>query len=398
MKNDYSTPILNDAGGDIEKKWYIYYKVFNPITNQMVKIRDYATLHSIKNVEQRRKVAMEKLNDISKKLAIGWRPFVVSRVKSELTYDFEKKFNKKILSNNSFEAVVSEYIQSAKITEKSKPEIISKSRSFNAFLKSCEKENLQISLIDNPTIVKFFEKLILENQLCNRTYNKYKQYLYKIWEFAINNNYCKVNIIANIPECSRVVDEAAYPISDSDRKKLMDRIAVDPQLELACNLELLCFLRPQFEVRLLKIGMIDFEKSVICVPPELAKNTNPKNKRGKMPTMPRQLLMYMLQVHRLDQYPKDYYVFSKNGLPGEKPISKNNLPNRFRAIRKELGLPDHYKLYSFKHTGVGKMFDLSFSPNEICKQAGWTTAYMIDVYTKHKEKQRNDNVMNNFVF
>lgn len=398
MKTDYSVPILNDCGGDVNRKWYIYYKVFDPIKNKVVVIRDYAGLHKEKDAKKRRNIALYKLKEIHDKLVKGWRPFAVSSVESELLYHFESRYRKKVLANNSFEAIVSEYLKNAKITEKSKPEIKSKSRGFNSFLVSLKKDADQMALIDNATMLRFFDFLANDKKLCAVTYNKYKQCLSNIWDFAVKQTYCAVNIVTNIPECSRIVDQAAYPITDSDRKLLMERIKDDPQLELACNLELLCFLRPQFELRLLKIGMIDFDKSVIHVPPDLAKNTNPNRKRGKMPTIPRQLLRYMIEVHHLDRYPKDYYVFGKNRQPCIEPIGKNNIPTRFRKIREELGLPKCYKLYSFKHTGVGKMLDLNFHQNEIMKQAGWTTGYMIDVYTKHKERQRNDNIMNNFVF
>jgi hypothetical protein len=59
-------------------------------------------------------------------------------------------------------------------------------------------------------------------------------------------------------------------------------------------------------------------------------------------------------------------------------------------------LPSYYKLYSFKHTGVVALMDMNFHPNEIAQQAGWSTTYMLDVYTRHKKVSANKNIFENF--
>jgi len=265
-------------------------------------------------------------------------------------------------------------------------------------LKSKHLDNSQISLIDNKIVIAFFQFLIDELKLCGATVKKYKHTLLYFWDYVVEKKYAVVNVITNIPDCDRVNDEAAKPIRKEDLEKLWKYIQRDPQLELACKLELFCLMRPGREIRLLKVGMIDFVNSVINLPEEIVKNSNPKRKRSKVTTIPDDVLFDMMDKHRLLDYPADYYVFGKGGVPGTNHLPKNNLWKRFRNIREALGLPNYYKLYSFKHTGVVKLIEMNFHPNEIARQAGWSNTYMLDVYTKHQKVSVNKNIRDNFSF
>ena len=398
MKNDFSEPVVKNFGMDVSKKWHIYYRVFNPMTGQTETVRDYAGLHVIKEPGWRYDVAMEKCKATSDRLRSGWRPFDFVHVENMLAYSPERKIYKSYITANSVEAVASEYLQSRKLTDHRRREFMSKLRGFVAWLKSKHLDNSQISLIDNKIVIAFFQFLIDELKLCGATVKKYKHTLLYFWDYVVEKKYAVVNVITNIPDCDRVNDEAAKPIRKEDLEKLWKYIQRDPQLELACKLELFCLMRPGREIRLLKVGMIDFVNSVINLPEEIVKNSNPKRKRSKVTTIPDDVLFDMMDKHRLLDYPADYYVFGKGGVPGTNHLPKNNLWKRFRNIREALGLPNYYKLYSFKHTGVVKLIEMNFHPNEIARQAGWSNTYMLDVYTKHQKVSVNKNIRDNFSF
>ncbi|MCL2512199.1 MAG: hypothetical protein FWF09_09140, partial [Bacteroidales bacterium] len=143
-------------------------------------------------------------------------------------------------------------------------------------------------------IVSFFQFLIDDLEMSSNTVKKYRQTLLFLWDYAVEKKYAAVNVIVNIPPCDRRKDEAAKPIRKEHLKKLWETIARDPQLELACKLELFCLLRPGREIRFLKVGMIDFSASVIHLPAELVKNTNPHNRRSKTVTIPEHVLNEMI--------------------------------------------------------------------------------------------------------
>ena len=48
MKANFTEPKVKDFGGDMSKKWHIYYRVFNPIVGNMETVRDFSGLHKIK--------------------------------------------------------------------------------------------------------------------------------------------------------------------------------------------------------------------------------------------------------------------------------------------------------------------------------------------------------------
>jgi len=396
MKIDYSKPVVRSFNLNVSKKWYVYYRVFNPMKGIMETFRDYSGLHSIKNVEKRFEIAYLKCAEIHEKLKSGWRPYDLVQSENMLAYSTEKKIYKQYVNENSVEAVASEYLRCVKITDSMRQEFLSKVRGFVAWLKSKRFNDIQFSLIDNKMIVTFFQFLIDDLELSATTVKKYKNTLMALWDFAIGKKYAFVNVVTSIPYCDRVKDEAAKPIRKDDLKRIMEMIMRDPQLELACKLELFCFLRPGNEIRKMKIGMIDFANSVINLPADIVKNTNPKKQRPKTTTIPDHLLFEMIDKFRLDTYPNDYYVFGKCGIPGTEHLGKNTLRTRFRNIRECLKLPHYYKLYSFKHTGISLMIDMNFHPNEIAQQAGWTNTYMLEVYVRHKEKSANLNIRENF--
>ena len=263
MKVDFTEPRVKDHAGDMSKKWHIYYRVFNPMTGQMETVRDYSGLHGIKGSLLRYKVAMEKCESIYQQLQSGWRPFDFVQVENALLYSPERKFIKSYAASNSVEAVSSEYLKQCKKTVAMRQEFLSKVRGFVAWLKSQKVANVQMSMIDNKMIVSFFQFLIDDLEMSSNTIKKYRQTLLFLWDYAVEKKYAAVNVIVNIPPCDRRKDEAAKPIRKEHLKKLWETIARDPQLELACKLELFCLLRPGREIRFLKVGMIDFSASVI---------------------------------------------------------------------------------------------------------------------------------------
>ena len=68
-------PVLYDCGGDIEKRWYVYYSVRNPQNDKLVMFKVYDRLKSINNEKARRKFGNDICNEFAQKLKLGWSPF-----------------------------------------------------------------------------------------------------------------------------------------------------------------------------------------------------------------------------------------------------------------------------------------------------------------------------------
>jgi integrase len=142
-------------------------------------------------------------------------------------------------------------------------------------------------------------------------------------------------------------DCSAQVITSDHSKILLEDIKKhDRQLYLAYLTEYYTFLRPGKELRLLKVGDIDFNKGTITVCQQ-----NAKNGQKRVVTVPSQLLMeYKIQC--IDRADKKLYVFGNKKRPSSKPCSVNMLGYRFRKYRDRNKLPKEYKLYSGKHSGA----------------------------------------------
>jgi integrase len=158
------------------------------------------------------------------------------------------------------------------------------------------------------------------------------------------------NSMLNIPNNRRQVDCGAERIEKNDLEKLMKEIdEIDPQVGMACRFEYYCGMRPGYEVRLLKISDINLRKGISNV---TVSQENAKTNVSRKVVIPDVFCDYLKNEWHLDVYDKDLYVFGQHGKPGDTPIGKNNLRNRFNKIRDKLGLPLYYKFYSMKHTGA----------------------------------------------
>lgn len=122
---------------------------------------------------------------------------------------------------------------------------------------------------------------------------------------------------------------------------------IDPQVWLAAQFIYYCCLRPKQELRQLKISDINLEAKKITVCSE-----NSKNGKRQQVSIPDEFVE-ILYKSGINNYPINYYVFGKKGVPSNFALGKNNLSARHQKILKKLGLDTKfYKLYSWKHTAA----------------------------------------------
>jgi integrase len=189
-----------------------------------------------------------------------------------------------------------------------------------------------------------------ERQLAKRTYNSYIEILTAFFNFVIKQGNLHDNPVHSLPENKLIKDMGAERIRKEDLKIIIDEMDKhDRQLALACRFEFYCGLRPGYETRLLRVGDIDFRKDYSKV---RVLAFNAKKKRRREVAIPDDFLDYLINEWQLHECDKDLFVFGKNGKPGTKHLSKNNMRFRFNKIRKKLNLPTEYKFYSMKHTGA----------------------------------------------
>lgn len=388
-------PALDDCGGDLQKKWFIYYSYFNQETGSMKRFKDYKGLHKIKSRKERYAFAQDKINEISEKLRNGWNPFFGNEnvlYADELQrVDQRSIVGTKQAGFKSFSHYSSMFLNDKKETSRSETikSYRSKLRRFREWLAS---QNImdKIDIVNSDVILKFFEYLINDRKLSQSTVKDYKQILTAVFELSVDAGDISKNPVDPSIKGGHRNDYSAQPISPDDLKKLMIALKSDPQLYMAALLEYYCFMRPGREIRFMKVSWINFGTGMLIVPPEFSKSG-----RQKILTMPAHL-QEVLREHNIHTADQNLYVLGKNGSPGMESWGKNHFSEKFRRIRIRLNLPIGYKLYSFKHTGNAVAFAAGIPSSMLMNQNGHSSLEITSIYLKNTAKVASQELLNNF--
>ena len=393
-------PEVNNCGGDLQKKWFVYYSYRDPRNDKMKRFKTYEGLHKIKDIKGRTTAAERLKEAYAVKLRNGWNPFLddeKSIYEDQLQYNnVARIYGKMRTANKTVRYYSSKFIQRKESGGEVEPETIATYRSkFRVFDQWLDKNNLgsdDITMIDNAVVLRFFDFLINGQKLSFHTVKRYRQLLRNMFEFARKEKAIMENPVYDTPQCKRINDQSPRPIAEFDIMPFKEMIKKEePQLWLAICLEYYCFLRPGKELRLLKISDIDFARGVIDVDAIRAK-TNLE----RFPTIPLVFLKELREQYQLHREPKNFYVLGKEGKPGLVPLSKNTLRNRFRHFREKLNMPDSYKFYSWKHTGNGRASDAGISHKALQDQNGHTSIKTTEIYMRHKIGEVNKEIRDNF--
>jgi integrase len=386
-------PKLCDRNGDLSKRWYVEVSQRNPSDGLMVRRRfevfENCNINSLPNAPERYGLAKKIVSNLNERLSSGWTIFndVADCVyEDQLQYAATASFYKdKVESNSNYSYWVSrlikEELEDKDVAKDTMRTYKSRYRVFGNWLHGQKMSLYDLSVINNDVVKRFFNYMKNDRKICAHTYNSYKQLLDTLFSFALQKGGISVNPMTDIPTNRRQVDCGAERIEKRDLENLMKEIdKIDPQVGLACRFEYYCGMRPGYEVRLLKISDLNLRRGVsrVTVPQENAKT----NKSRKI-TIPNVFCDYLIDEWHLDVYNKGLYVFGQHGKPGEIPIGKNNLRNRFNKIRDKLELPLYYKFYSMKHTGAITLAEKGVSLIKIRDHLGHSNLSSTEHYLKN---------------
>jgi integrase len=358
-KKIFVRPKLNDRKGDLNRKWYVEMSMRNPKTDEMIRRRfnqfEDISINEYNSKEERTEAANRIIILLNRKVDNGWNIFADTErcvYEDQLQYSHAAAIYKNMLSeNNSYSYWIAKYLieKVGELKGETKSTYKSRYRIFGLWLESRNMNLIDIKSINNSVIIVFFNYLKNERNLSARTYRSYSDLLSAFFDYLYDKAVIEKNPIYNLPENRNVKDMGAERIQQCHLTSIMKMLdAEDEQLAMACRFEYYCGLRPGYEVRLLKVGDIDFRKGLGKVRVTL---DNSKVTRRRIVAIPDVFMDYLID-NKINEYNPDYYVFGKNGKPGPHKLGKNNMRYRFNKFRKRMNLPDEYKFYSMKHTGA----------------------------------------------
>lgn len=388
-------PHLNDCGGDLSKQWYVEYKWRIPGEDKMRKERIYNGM-SIVSKAERLKAAKLVIKEKTEWLKSG--AYLQGNEKKvyadELLYRNDAK-----LYGHAREQVVttrtnlSEFLAviKQKVNAKSYENYVSKMRIFNSWLERNKLNELNIKNITRKNIIDFSVFLSEEQKLSRLTIKKYIQIIHTFFDYELGLEIVDRNPAEKIPVMGKIVDCAPVPFKADERSRLKDAISKDdPQLWLACQIQYYCAIRPGTELRLMKLKWIDFDKATFRIP-----NVEAKNNQTEIVGIPTFLIdeMKALQLHLFAD--KDLYVFGKFGRPGDEPLGKNTLRNRFNRYREALEISEEHKFYSWKHSGAIALIDNGAKPYDLKNHLRHASFNTTEIYLK-KQNGNLDNKISDF--
>lgn len=334
----YKLPVLRQYDS-LQKDWYVEYYAYSERDAKLKRKRVVLAEPTEKARVERAKSEIKLITDMLKAGAII-DPIKKKLQKSEITknskvteaitYFLEQ--NKPTLEQNTYESYKRHLDH------------------FINYLNRHQNQTLTLEQLDIQIAYQFTDELITVIKHGNRTRNNVKD------SCSIFINYFKKRrILTDNPfeEISklRTVSKKYTAISKEHVKQLLAKFeeSGDHQLALFCYFEYYAAIRPNKELRLLKIS--DLFDQTIAVPADTAKSKEKEHVRLAPP------LEKKIQEHNLRSYPGDYYIFSKNGLPGQTFNGKKYQYLRHRKHLQELGLDQlNYDIYSWKHSGVIALF------------------------------------------
>ena len=134
-----------------------------------------------------------------------------------------------------------------------------------------------------------------------------------------------------------------------------------------------CFIRPNSELRLLRVGDILLDEWKVLIRADVS-----KNKKQEYVTIPKAFRPALSDLKRRN--PGEMLFPGKHDCT--KPMGCNTMYERHRKILKQLGFSSDYKLYSWKHTGAVMAVKAGIPVKELQIQLRHHSLEMVDRYLR----------------
>lgn len=370
IKSDYSPPVLKNRNEDLNKRWYIEFYIWDKEKGKWNRKQHYIPSR-FKTIYQRNEYARKAIKEINELLASGYREATLTEKNTNTT----SKQSPKIPKFKNIEDAVnySLDIQTSTVSEGSVAHYRS---AVSKFFEFCRNNNyLKKPLEDlTPEFIQQYLNYRSINGLNNRSRNNQLNYLRSLFTHLVNEGALEYHPTEGISE--KKVSSSKYTWYNRDEQKyIFNRLRKDDPEQLFIVLCLYyLFIRPK-ELIQLKIEHVNLDRRLVFIPAEISKNR--KSETVRIPSV----FIDYFKERNLNNYTLNHYLIGENG-PSLKPFSKNVLGNKWRKVRKDLGLPDNKYLYSWKHTGNREGFFAGIDIKTLQYQNRHSTLEMTDIYLK----------------
>lgn len=340
------------------KEWMVVYYVRHPQTGTMKRIR--IRVNRIKSITERRKFGKALAHELNQKLPTGWNHFIEQQAPRAYTL-LTDAFNHYLNTRGGSHDTMRSYRSIINIVE--------------LWLEERKKKKMFVVGIDKSMCVDFLRWIIVERNVGPRTYNNYLQMCKTIWNWFIEHQFCSVNPWDGFKK-KRTRKKTRLPIPDEDRRRISAWFRENNHaMYVLCALIFSTGLR-RTEATKLKISHINFADRRIDVPSDITKSGE-----SRSPFL-HEWMVDMLKNYMEDS-PRSYYLIGREWVPRSIRQQPSLVSYWWAKMRKELGLPAEYQLYSLRDTGIQTMLNAGVPVHVVANQFGHSSLEITSKYTVH---------------
>lgn len=397
-KYDYRLCEIKDRDGDLNKRWYVEFYVWDVAKDSLVRKVDYIS-SKFKSSHERYAEAQRIKKEIDYSLING--AFIDSSGKTQKQKEDPKP--KSILK--AFQWFTREH--SGEVGERAVDGYNSFLNVFEEYLADRNLTDLPLTRFDQDHVYAFLSyltnerkvikgKKVLRIGVSNRTRNNYKIWLDTVFNYLVKRKVLDLNPAKEVAKL-RVSNSSHIPYTDKQAERVKAYLQEkDPQMFLFCAFIYYTLARPK-EIQLLKVRDIRGNKLLISAQVEVKgeKKQLSKNHKSQFVIIP-DGLQRLIEEFGILEYNSDFFIFGNQGEPGPQPYSKHYSTKRYKPHLDALGITGGQSLYSWKHTGAIKLYQATKDMKKVQRQCRHWSITETDNYLRDLGMFEDEEVEFNF--
>jgi integrase len=364
MKANFTSPKICPADFDMNKEWFVYFRYTHPSSGIRKLFKFKAGLNSVSNKKVRKQEAQALSYVLTEKLKSGWNPFFDDIRPS----DSEKSL-----------IVFLREIYNIKVPNLRKTSIHSYNgalNSFEAWLKDNSYSELYPQNFTSVLARKYMDYLLSERKFAGKTHNNHLRILRLFFTELIEREVIEKNPFRGFKNKKEDFGKN-FPYNEDEKTIIKEYLYENNRrIYYACQFVYYCFIR-RTELVNLKVENIDWENKTISFQSSFS-----KNHKQESVTIPKSFEKVLIEMG-LDNAPKDHYIFGYKFETCERPIKKVDcFTKSHKSALKKLNIGNEKGFYSWKHTGVCDLYNITKDPYLVMQQCRHSDIKITMIYLR----------------
>ncbi len=373
MKNYKKLEAFN-ANQDLSKSWYISYYYLNPQTGNYQRFRETCNINRFHTLKERKGALLALLHAKKMLLDKGYSPFE--------DYNKEHMLQSVGLLDIRLGEAIDKVLEHKKlhIAPTSYTSFNSRIQKFKDYLLNNKLLAINPNDVNRRVIMEYLDYRTTSFNISGRTRNNDLIDIKSLFSTMLDLEIIKENPATRVKKVP-TSSERNEVYTDKGLNDLLKWLENNnPYLLLFCKFIYFAMIRP-VEITRLQIKDIDLDEMVIHIPA-----ANAKARRRQSVPMMEALRLEVLKMN-LDQYPKDYYLFSAKKQPWIVGTTRDYFTDKFKKAKKELGITENHTMYSLKHTVICKLRSNGANEDDVRKYSRHTSQ-AFEAYVKYYNMQK----------